>query len=231
MTLIIFDIDGTLLYSEKVDSQCFAETYQYIYGQKFPTIDWTKYPHVTDTNIFSTVIKQHFNRSSTIEEINTFQDHFVAMLKSRRARSPHEFFEVPGARRLLKKLGARNDFTIGIATGGWRRPALVKLQHIGIETTFFHMSFADGKMTREAIIQESIELAKAALDPPIQRVIYVGDAPWDVTTTRNMELDFIGVRRRGDKATLTNLGAQVVIQDYTDVNLFLESIERACPPV
>ena len=51
-TLIIFDIDGTLVYSNKVDSKCFSETYQQIYGEPFPSIDWRVYPHVTDHTIF-----------------------------------------------------------------------------------------------------------------------------------------------------------------------------------
>jgi len=50
-TLVIFDIDGTLLYSNKVDSQCFADTYEELYSEPFPTIDWTKFPHVTDDTI------------------------------------------------------------------------------------------------------------------------------------------------------------------------------------
>ena len=38
-TFVIFDIDGTLLYSNKIDSQCFADTYQEIYQNKNYTHD------------------------------------------------------------------------------------------------------------------------------------------------------------------------------------------------
>jgi len=51
MILIIFDVDGTLVFSEKLDSRCFAATYQEVYRIPFPTIDWRKYPHVSDTTI------------------------------------------------------------------------------------------------------------------------------------------------------------------------------------
>ena len=85
-TLVIFDIDGTLVYSNKIDSQCFAQTYQRIYGLEFPTIDWTKYPHVTDTTIFKTVIRQHFDRAAEAEEMVEFQHEYVALLELTRCR-------------------------------------------------------------------------------------------------------------------------------------------------
>ncbi len=39
MILVIFDVDGTLVFSEKKDSQAFADTYQMVYNRPFPTID------------------------------------------------------------------------------------------------------------------------------------------------------------------------------------------------
>ncbi|MBK8490343.1 MAG: hypothetical protein IPL49_05395 [Saprospirales bacterium] len=72
-TLILFDVDGTLLHSEKNDSQSFAETYEELYGRPFPTIDWLQYPHVTDTTILQSVVGDHFERDCRWEEIEIFQ--------------------------------------------------------------------------------------------------------------------------------------------------------------
>ena len=71
-TFVIFDIDGTLLYSNKADSQCFADTYEEIYQKEFPTIDWRNYPHVTDTTIFQTVIQAQFGRAVEQKEVEVF---------------------------------------------------------------------------------------------------------------------------------------------------------------
>jgi len=193
--LIIFDIDGTLLYSNKIDSQCFADTYEKVYQSKFPTIDWSKYPHVTDDTIFKTVIQNHFQREASEEEMLYFQTEFV----------------------------------IGIATGGWRKPAMVKLNHIGIPTSDLHMSFADGNPTREDIINGVFEQTNAK-KMSFEKVVYVGDAAWDVRTTRNMNLPFIGVRREGDFDVLKKLGAQTIISDYEDFDLFLSAIESSETP-
>lgn len=227
--LIIFDIDGTLLYSNKIDSQCFADTYEKVYQSKFPTIDWSKFPHVTDDTIFKTVIQNHFQREATTEEMHQFQNEFVAAIQLKREEQPHEFKEVPNARKTIEHLLANDVYEVGIATGGWRRPAMVKLDHIGIPTSELHMSFADGNPTREDIIRGVFQQTDAK-KMSFEKIVYVGDAIWDVQTTRNMNLPFIGIRRAGDEHFLKQFGAETVIKDYKDVDLFMSSIERSKVP-
>ena len=227
--LIIFDIDGTLLYSNKIDSQCFADTYEKIYKTPFPTIDWSKFPHVTDDTIFKTAIQQHFNRPALDDEMQFFKNEFVAAIQAQRKIQPQEFKEVKNSKNTVEYLVNHSDFEVGIATGGWKNPAMVKLHHIGIPTSQLHMSFADGNPTREDIIQGVFEQTDS-LNFQFQKIVYVGDAPWDVKTTANMNLPFVGVRRRGDFEKLTSIGAKTIIPDYSDINLFLEAIETAQPP-
>jgi phosphoglycolate phosphatase-like HAD superfamily hydrolase len=229
-TLVIFDIDGTLLHSNKVDSETFAETYESQFGQPFPSIDWRNYPHVTDHTIFNEVIRQHFDRPASAADIDRQQSHFVAQLCRKRELMPEVFREVPGAVSTVNNLLNLKEYVVGIATGGWRAPAQIKLKHLGFPIQEFYASYADNKITREDILKESIELARAA-HPDIQRTVYIGDAIWDVTTTRNMGLNFIGVRLRGDYETLEQVGARQVIQDYQDQDYFLRLLKTAVPPV
>ena len=191
--LIIFDIDGTLLYSNKIDSQCFADTYEKVYQTPFPTIDWTKFPHVTDDTIFKTVIQEQFGRAASFEEMDEFRNEFVALIQKKRIETPDEFKAVKNSRRAVELLLADDSYEVGIATGGWRKPAMVKLNHIGIPTMQLHMSFADGNPTREDIINGVFQQTNA-LNLEFEKVVYVGDAIWDVTTTRNMNLPLIGIR-------------------------------------
>ena len=62
------------------------------------------------------------------------------------------------------------------------------------------------------------------------KTIYIGDAIWDVRTTRNLQLDFIGVRRMGDFSLLQKEGARHLIRDYLDYEGFLQLLEEAVPP-
>ncbi len=228
-TLIIFDIDGTLLHSNRVDSQCFAKAYEYVFKKPFPTIDWRKYPHVTDTTIFNTVIHQHFGRNANESDITKQQDCFVEMLSENRRKDPILFAEVPNAKSTIEKLLDDERFVVGIATGGWQRPSTLKLKHIKIPTAALHMSFADGKETREEIINESIQSALQK-HAAFNRIVYVGDAVWDVKTTRNMQLNFIGIRVNGDHDVLIEEGASHVVENYMDYDRFLELVEEAQIP-
>lgn len=227
--LIIFDIDGTLLYSNKIDSQCFAQAYQMVYKEPFPTIDWSKYPHVTDDTIFKTVIQEHFNRIPSEEEIDSYRDVFVSLIVEKRKTHPKEFLEVPNSRATIERLLADDDYEVGIATGGWNKPAHVKLAHIGIPTENIMIKCADGCPTREDIVSHVLNQAKAR-NLNIDKTVYVGDAAWDVRTTRNLNMPFIGIRREGDHQKLLDLGAQIVLTDYRNYDQFQEAVEKAQPP-
>ena len=134
-TFLLFDIDGTLLFSESIDSQCFADSYAAIFGHTFPSIDWRKYPHVTDHVIFRTVFEAHHQRPATAAERAEFEAHYIDRLQKERWLQPHNFQEVPGAAQCWQQLLADERFVLGIATGGWRAPAQVKLSHVGIPAT------------------------------------------------------------------------------------------------
>ncbi len=229
MTLIIFDVDGTLVYSDKRDSQSFADTYEQAYGLPFPTIDWSKYPHVTDDTIFKTVIKNHFQREATEAEMATFKKAFTDSIRQQRVHTPDEFNIVPGAKQTIERLVEDVRYTVGIGTGGWKAPAVLKLNFVKIPTSPLFISGADGKETREQIIEDVLSQVKEQ-EITFNRVVYVGDAIWDVKTTRNMNLPLIGLRRKGDVDFLHQQGVKHVLPDFSDFDLFMEYIKQAVPP-
>lgn len=229
-TLIIFDVDGSLVYSNKIDSLCFAKTYEQQFGHAFPSIDWTQYPHVTDTVIFDTVFQQHHQRSAQAQEEEKFRNAFVAALEDSRQDDPGQFHMVPGAKAAIEQLLATDTYAVGIATGGWYAPASLKLAHVDIPTGSIFMHGADGKWSREDIIRavlQDVETANVAYE----KVVYIGDAVWDVHTTRNLQMNFIGIRRSGDHEVLSQIGARDVITDYSNFGHFLNMVHQAQPPL
>ncbi len=228
MKLIIFDIDGTLVYSDKLDSRSFAETYKKLYAKSID-IDWHNYPAVTDHTIFVTSFLSHSCSAPSRWEFDRFQDHFVELMKQKRKETPHKFKEIPAARDTVHRLLADEKVVVAIATGGWERPARVKLNHVGITTGEMLMSFGDRKPTREDIIEEVIEKAKKK-HGDFEKVVYVGDAVWDVHATKNLKMDFVGIGFKDDGKKLKEAGAKTIINDYSDYELFLEALEKAVPP-
>lgn len=230
MILVIFDVDGTLVYSKKKDSQCFADTYQAVYKRRFPTIDWKKYPHVSDTTIFKTVIQEHFNRIPDEVEEENFRQQFVANIIENRKQTPAEFKAVPYAKQTIENLLADDRFIIGVATGGWKAPAIVKLNFVNIPTEPLIITGADGKITREDITNETINKA-LQIHGKFDRIVYVGDAIWDVATTRNMGLPLIGIRRKGDLDFLSTKGVGLVLKDFEDYSTFLTGVLEVGVPI
>lgn len=229
MIYVIFDVDGTLLYSNRIDSLCFASTYEQIYEQPFPSIDWRTYPHVTDTTIFNTVIARQFGRQVEEEELLHFQAIYIKGLQAARIADPGQFREVPGAGIMIDYLLGHPDYRVGIGTGGWAGPAQVKLAHIGVPHEALVLSGADGQPTREGILQRAIAEGEKKWGTP-DRIVYIGDAIWDVQTTRNLQLNFVGIRRENDHELLYESGAGIVLTDYSDQKLFLDALTRAEPP-
>ena len=229
MKLIIFDVDDTLVFSDKLDSKAFAATYEQVYGQPFPTIDWHNFPHVTDWTIFQTAFQGHFGRQAGDDEIRFFHDCFVARIIEHRQHCPADFYPVAGASQALVQLQSMSDVAIGIATGGWKKPAEVKLDHVGIDHSNYFFQGGDWKATREHIIEAVLEEAQS-VHGNFEHVVYVGDALWDLSTTRNLNMNFLGIRRRNDHDYLYQAGATAVISDYTDFPAFWQALLKAAPP-
>lgn len=226
-TLVIFDIDGTLLHSNKIDSLIFKRVFLATFGFELPSIDWRDYPHCTDTSIVGTLFDRRGEARPSVAAMEDFKDEYVRHLEVGRREQPTDFKEVTGASETIRRLLTDDRFEVGIATGGFRKPAHAKLKHIGVNPEPLHDAYADGNESREDIINEA--LAKTT-HLPIDRTVYVGDAIWDVTTTRNMNIPLIGIRVKGDTETLTREGAQDVITDYRDYEGFLDLIGQAVVP-
>lgn len=227
-TLVIFDVDDTLLNSMRLDSNAFKATFESMYNAPLKTIDWSKYPHVTDTSIFNTAYELVHGVLPNTVEVDRFRTAFVELIRHNRAISPESFFQIPGALDLFNLLRSEEAYEVGLATGGWMAPARLKLHHMGFDLVGVYDAYADGHTSREEILTTA--LSKAEADHGSLRPIYIGDAIWDVNTTRNLNMDFVGIRHRGDTEVLEDQGATQVIVDYQNVQGFLQIVDQATPP-
>jgi hypothetical protein len=80
MHLVMFDIDGTLTETMKVDEECFVRSFQDVFG--FPDIDadWSHYPRTTDSGIFHDIFTSRIGRSPMPQEVSRFRQHFIQLL-------------------------------------------------------------------------------------------------------------------------------------------------------
>ena len=232
MTLILFDIDGTLTATSGVDEKCYAAAFEKTFGLLLPTTDWSVYEHCTDFAIAREVVVSSRGAPPSAEECEAFERAFVVELEKEYAVNPGGFNEVPGAKAILEAIDARSDMRAAIATGGMRSSACYKLSRIGVDAASMPAGFANDAESREDIARCAASRADGhrqggdrALD-----LVYVGDGPWDVKTSAAMNMRFIGIAGGASADRLRALGATVFLEDYSDQEAFWQAVRSASAP-
>jgi len=226
LTLILFDVDGTLAASGAEDARCFAQAFQSVFGQPVPTTDWHAYTHVTDTGILDEVLREQRGSAYTQEELQAFQREYLALLREAHKEDPSAFAEVPGAASVLETIAGSSEYRAGIATGGLRACASFKISCLGIEATTLPGGFANDSHSRAEIARHAIARADADTDD----VVYVGDGLWDLKTAVALGVRFIGITWESSEERMRAAGATHCLRDYTDMELFFEAVRDARVP-
>ena len=232
MTLILFDIDGTLTATNAADAKCYSAAFEKTFGLPLPTTDWDVYEHCTDFAIAREVLVSSRGEALSAEECMAFERAFVMELEKEYAVNPGGFKEIPGAKAILKVIDARGDMRAAIATGGMRSSACYKLSRIGVDATAMPAGFANDAVSREDIVRCAAARAdghQSAGDRALD-LVYVGDGPWDVKTSARMNMRFIGITGGGSADRLRALGAGIFLKDYRDQEAFWHAVRTASTP-
>ena len=173
MHLVMFDIDGTLTETMKVDEECFVRSFNDVFGFADIDTDWLHYPHTTDSGIFHDVFTSRIGRSPTAQEASRFRQHFIRLLAAASSQSP--FAPVAGADRLLSRLAQGGSYRVSLATGGWRDSARLKMASAGMCFDDHPAASADDALDRESIMRLSGQRAAERYCESFGRTLYVGD--------------------------------------------------------
>lgn len=227
MRLILFDIDGTLTATTEADNGCYDRAFLRAFGVPLPTTDWHAYTHVTDIGIVREVLEPLWGRAVTQSEIDAFESAYVDEIERSYEANPLGFVEVPGARALLEMLQRMQDTAIALATGGMRRTALFKLSRIGIDGARLAGGFANDAISRADIAR----IAAQRTGVQASDVVYVGDGMWDLLTSRELGMRYIGITRESNAQRLREAGATALLEDYSDPEAFFAAVNAATIPI
>src|SRR5438270_8187081 len=153
MHLVMFDIDGTLTETMKVDEECFVRAFKDVSGFVDIDTDWSHYPHTTDSGIFHDVFTSRIGRPPTAQEVSRFRQHFIQLLAAASSQSP--FAPVAGAEGLLSRLTQGGSYRVALATGSWRDSARLKMASAGMCFDEHPAASADDAFDRESIMRLS----------------------------------------------------------------------------
>ena len=213
-TIVLWDIDNTLLYTGGAGSLAMARAFRDLYGVEdaFRRIEFSGR---TDTAIFSDAARAHGIAAGRIpREIARFLDAYVPHLRDA-LREVSGGALMPGVIDVLGALSARPDVVQGLGTGNFRRGGELKLRHFGIDGYFPAMvgGFGDDSGDRAEVIARGIERLRDG-DGASTRVVVVGDTPQDVAAAHaNGAFALAVATGRHSADALLAAGADVALDD------------------
>lgn len=189
MIATIFDIDGTLVDSFGFDDACYISAIREVLGEVHIHNDWSKYINVTDTGSLRQIMEE--NKIQEKEQIQEVRTKFGELIRQH-LQNGGECRPKEGAIHLINKLIAADGYKVGFATGGWRHTAEMKLQHAGFNLRDTVLTSSDDGDERVTIMEKCL----LTLGNSFDRIVYIGDAEWDMQATEKLGWHFIGVGAR-----------------------------------
>ena len=211
MIATIFDIDGTLVDSFGFDDACYISAIREVLGEVYIHNDWSKYKNVTDTGTLRQIMEENdIQEEGQIKEVRTkFGELIQQYLQNGGKCRPKE-----GAIHLINKLLATDGYEVGFATGGWEHTATMKLQHAGFNLGNTVLTSSDDGDERVVIMKKCL----LQLGHCFQRVVYIGDAEWDMQATQELGWHFIGVGARLEGK------CEYWVEDFSSHDIFMKML-------
>lgn len=180
---ILFDVDGTLVVSYQLDSDCYINAVKQVTGLNIHS-DWSQYHQVTDSGILDEIIRLHAI-SNPHQVRDAVKASFFELLRKVIQENPIK--EVAGAHAFLSSLEAMENVVVSIATGGWRDSAMIKLRSAGIEVPDIQLVSADDHIKRSDIVKTALR----SIEVPNSQCTYFGDGPWDQQVSAQIGINFV----------------------------------------
>ncbi len=223
MKLIIFDIDGTLCHSRFIDDKCYIQAFKKALGLDIKNTDWNTYKHVTDYYVTCQILLNETGTEPKNNIIESIIDFYAEELKLQINKEDTSFTAIPGILDLFDFFtNNKKEYHIGIATGGFHKTAMHKLDKIGIDLPIDNIYSSNNFETKHEMIIDFMN-KKNGPNLKFDKVIYIGDREYDYNVSKELNIDFIGIDFKGN-GKLKSLGIGKVINNYEPIEKFLELI-------
>ncbi|MDQ3069313.1 MAG: haloacid dehalogenase-like hydrolase [Acidobacteriota bacterium] len=217
-TLLLFDIDGTLVLSGRAGLRALSAAFEQLTGARdaFHGID-----AAGRTDGF--LIEEAARRADialTPDVVAALQQRYFEVLEREILERGEGRKEVmPGVRPLIAALRERGDVVLALLTGNFRRSARIKLEHFDLWSPFAFGAFSDDHADRNRLVPIALGRAReAGHDPHVDRVIIIGDTPLDVACAHAGGVRALGVATGSHSVQdLLTAGAFAALEDLSDI--------------
>ncbi len=182
MTIVLWDIDGTLIRSGGAGKVAMESALRSAFGVK-EVFDTVAYSGRTDVAIVGDLLLAH-DVPATDENRTKLRDAYLDGLPACLKSAGGEI--LPGIPAILDRLQRRDDVVQGLLTGNVRRGARVKLDHFGLWDFFGPGGFGDRHTDRNDVAREALAAAMTHLGRPVtgSEIWVIGDTPHDISCAR-----------------------------------------------
>ncbi len=221
-TLVLWDIDNTLLYTGGAGSIGMRLAFRDLYGvdDAFGKVEFSGR---TDSAIFRDAARMHGLEEARLEsEQALFVEAYIPLLQIALAETRGSL--MPGVAATLDALTAREDVLQALGTGNFRRGGELKLRHYGIDHHFPDLpgGFGEDSESRNEMIAGAIARLSNGAKP---RVVVIGDTPNDVAAARASGAYALGVATGRDSVDeLLACGADAALADLSDLPRVLDVV-------
>jgi phosphoglycolate phosphatase-like HAD superfamily hydrolase len=227
-TLVLFDIDGTLLLTAGAGRRAITEALGDLIGTG-EVFDRVRFDGKTDPQIVTELLEaggHHAPRDAAI--IDTVCQRYLGLLAAELLHPRSRTTVMPGVLELIAALEAEPGVMLGLVTGNMAEGAALKLRAGGIAPERFKVG-AYGSDSAHRPDLPPIAAGRAAphfgRTPRGREVVIIGDTPADVTCGRSIEARAIGVATGAyPVAELAGAGAHLAVADLRDTARIVEAI-------
>lgn len=215
--IVLFDIDLTLVDADFAGREALTAAFHEVYGVP-DAFAGLQFQGRTDTGILQKAIKSAGVGDGAGEvPLDRFVDVYADHLD--RALVPGRGRVLPGVRELLTAVASTDSVRLGLATGNFRRSAMMKLSHYDLDGFFDEGGFGDDDPDRAAMVRVAAErLARPGeVEDPGTGVVVVGDTPLDVAAAHANGFAAAAVATGFNSADeLRASGSELVFEDLSD---------------
>ena len=184
MTVLFWDIDGTLLTTNKGGVFAWDDAVKEITGCEFQLAS-IRIPGLTDYQIAVKTFEM-LGVESNEDTVRRFVDRYGELLPTSLPRKQGHV--MPNVREILERLQGRSDVQSYLLTGNTRAGARAKLRHYDLMQYFPEGAFAEDTGDRASIARRALDLAKQRGPVAEEKLFVIGGSH---------ELEKVAQRRQG----------------------------------
>lgn len=231
MTLVLFDIDGTLLKTAGAGLKAMADALHELHPGSSVNFDGISFNGRLDHIIWRDVCVAH-GLDTSAEAHHRFRERYHHHL-DQRLRTHNTSIALAGARELVERLTKRPEMTLGLLTGNYEHSGRLKVASAGFDLTpFVANAWADDGAARSDLPPVAVRrcAARTGRSVPFERVIIIGDTEQDVACAHAHGCPCLGTATGlVSRAELEASGAEWVVDDLRDAAAIEEWILRSHP--